>query len=320
MRNALLAISFTAFAAPAAGAITLSLPVECELGQTCYIQQYMDHDSSEASQNFQCGPRTYNGHKGTDFAVATAAKAQAGVNILAAAAGTVLGTRNNIPDVWTGKFDPDAIKGRDCGNGLVIDHGEGWQTQYCHLREGSVAVKKGEVVEIGTKLGEMCMSGRTQFAHLHLSVRKDGQPVDPFAPNGPDCNAAISETLWDDLPLFQEGGVLDVGFSDEVPDFTEIRLGVAQTDLKRTSPALVSYFYLFGGKTGDRVEMTFKGPGDFLVTDTYELPRNRAQFFRAIGKNRRSAPWPGGVYQANVTLLRNVETIDARESRFEISK
>jgi hypothetical protein len=284
MRNTLFALSFSALAAPAAGAITLSLPVECELGTICYIQQYMDHDPSKASQDFQCGPRTYNTHKGTDFAVATAAKAKAGINIIAAATGTVLGTRNNMPDVWTGEINPDAIEGRDCGNGLVIDHGDGWQTQYCHLREGSVVVKKGEMVEIGTKLGEMGMSGRTQFAHLHLSVRKDGQPVDPFAPDGPDCNAPISETLWDDIPLFQKGGILDVGFSNDIPDFTEIKLGVARTELNRTSPALVSYFYLFGAKRGDTVEMTFKGPGDFLITDTYELPKNRAQFFRAIGK------------------------------------
>jgi len=320
MRNANLAAIFIALAAPAAGAPLLSQPVDCTLGDDCYIQQYMDHDDSDGYSDFQCGPRSYNTHKGTDFAVPTVANAQRGIDILAAAAGTVLGVRDGMADVWNGKIDQAAIKGRDCGNGLVIDHGDGWHTQYCHLRKGTVAVTKGQVVEAGTRLGQMGMSGRTEFAHLHLSVRKDGEPVDPFAPNGPDCAAPITETLWEAPLLHQEGGILEIGFADAVPEFDAIKMGTVDSNLKRISPALVSYVFMFGGKTGDMIEVNFTGPGDFEVSQSYELTKNLARFFRAIGKKRRSAPWPGGTYEASAKIIRDGVEIDAKSATFEIAR
>jgi murein DD-endopeptidase len=32
---------------------------------------------------------------------------------------------------------------------VVIDHGGGWETQYCHLREGSVLVRPDETLDAG---------------------------------------------------------------------------------------------------------------------------------------------------------------------------
>ena len=40
---------------------------------------------------------------------------------------------------------PTATAGRNCGNGVTLDHGDGWQTQYCHMRRGSVAVKVADL-------------------------------------------------------------------------------------------------------------------------------------------------------------------------------
>lgn len=55
----------------------------------------MDHDPSDAAHDFACGSLTYDTHKGTDFALPTLAAQAAGVNVLAAAAGTVVGVRND---------------------------------------------------------------------------------------------------------------------------------------------------------------------------------------------------------------------------------
>ncbi len=320
MRQTLYAFAFTALAAPAAGAPLLSLPVDCTLGESCHIQQYMDHDASAQFKDFQCGPRSYNTHKGTDFAVPTARDAQQGVDILAAADGTVLGVRDGMKDVWSGKIDEDAINGRDCGNGLVLDHGDGWHTQYCHMREGSVSVRKGDRVRTGDKLGQMGMTGRTQFAHLHLSVRKDGKPIDPFAPEGAKCDGPINETLWGEPLLFQKGGILQIGFAEAVPSFNDVKMGTAETDVNATSSALVSYVFMFGGKTGDQIEVRFTGPQGFAATRNYELEKNQARFFRAIGKKRRASTWPAGTYEASARMLRDGVEFDAQTEVFEIRR
>ena len=99
-----------------------------------------------------------------------------------------------------------------------------------------------------------------------------------------------------------------------------MKMGKANQGLKRISPALVSYVFIFGGKIGDTIEVTFTGPGDFKVEQTFEMSKNLARFFRAIGKKRRSAPWPGGLYQTSVQMIRDGKIIDAETASFEITR
>ena len=58
---------------------------------------------------------------------------------------------------------------------MLIDHGGGWRTQYCHMRQGSVRVRKGDRVRDRQRLGTIGLSGKTEFPHLHLSVRFRGK-------------------------------------------------------------------------------------------------------------------------------------------------
>ena len=320
-RKTVIAALLTALAAPAAGAPLFSLPVDCVLGETCYIQQYMDLDPSSAAQDYTCGPLSYDGHKGTDFALATIAEAKAGVIVRPAAPGTVLGVRDGMDDVWSGDIDANAIKGRDCGNGLVIDHGGGWHTQYCHLMNGSVAVKKGDRVSLSAQLGQIGMSGRTQFPHMHLSVRKDGAPVDPFAPDGAaSCEKVRAETLWSDLPVYQPGAVLSMSFSNAVPEYAEVKAGTASKMLTPTSPSIIAYSFVFGGRESDVLRQTLIGPDNFSVSDDFLVTRNRAQFYRAIGKGRRSNPWPSGTYTAQAQLIRDGEVISEKIISVDITR
>ena len=85
-------------ASPVAGAPLLQQPIDCELGETCYIQNYVDADPSSDYADFACGKLSYDGHKGTDFALPTLADMQRGVDVLAAAPGRVLGTRDGMKD------------------------------------------------------------------------------------------------------------------------------------------------------------------------------------------------------------------------------
>src|SRR5918998_1454905 len=74
----------------------LQVPVACEIGRTCFIQNYLDQDPSPEAKDFSCGTLTYDAHNGTDFRVPTL-KTQ--VDVLAAADGRVLRARYDVPDV-----------------------------------------------------------------------------------------------------------------------------------------------------------------------------------------------------------------------------
>jgi hypothetical protein len=48
----------SAIEASSAEPISLALPIACELGVTCFVQNYVDHDSSPMARDYACGGRT----------------------------------------------------------------------------------------------------------------------------------------------------------------------------------------------------------------------------------------------------------------------
>lgn len=291
--------------------LRLGLPIDCTLGDTCYIQNYVDTDPSEAVLDFQCGSLTYDGHKGTDFGLPSLSAMDAGVDVLTSAAGTVRGVRNDMRDV---PYTPDLageINGRDCGNGVVVAHESGWETQYCHMKEGSVTVVTGEQVGRGDVLGQVGLSGRTQFPHVHISVRRSGAVVDPFAPDGDrTCSVDVEYTLWDFLLDTPAGGLISVGFATDVPDYDSVKAGTAAANVLSADAPIVLWAFAFGAQTGDVVSITINGPdGDLFQTDDV-LTRQQALFMRAGGLNPPENGWIAGTYDGIVTHARDGVELD----------
>ena len=64
------------------------------------------------------------------------------------------------------------------GKIIVISHGFGMTSRYCHLSK--TLVKAGQRVNRGDKIAEIGMTGRTTGPHLHYEVRLNGIPVNPM--------------------------------------------------------------------------------------------------------------------------------------------
>lgn len=309
-------ILFALAAFPAAGAPVLDQPIDCTLGDTCYIQNYVDSDPSSGWSDFACGRLSYDGHKGTDFALPTHRNMEDGVDVLAAAAGTVKGTRDGMADVAVTAETLTSVKGRECGNGVVVDHGDGWVSQYCHMKQGSIAVQQGQKVKAGDRLGHVGLSGRTQFPHLHITLRHNGKVIDPFAPSGvdPACNAAPQETLWKNAPSYVAGGILQLGFDTKVPAYADVKSGTVGADvLPADIPALVLFVQGFGRNAGDRIQFSITGPNGFSFAHEAVLDDPKVMYMQAAGKKRRTATWSTGEYLGTVTLLRNGKPYDQRQ-------
>jgi hypothetical protein len=303
--------------APSAHAISLALPIDCTLGKNCFIQNYPDHDASPEFKSYQCSDALgYNGHDGTDFRLIDEVAMRRGVNVLASASGTVTGVRDSMEDIAITKDTIASVKGKECGNGVVIAHKDGWETQYCHMKQHSILVKQGDEVHDGQPLGQVGLSGLTQFPHVHLSVRNPAKhPIDPFTgePLTQPCKTRTDlpvTTLWN--PTIQpalhytRGGILKTGFSTHALTYDEIENDAqASTTASSDSPIIAFFTYWYGLEKGDTMTLTLTAPdGEQLNTTTDTLTKNKATYFRFVGRKHGKDAWKNGIYHGQSFITR----------------
>lgn len=104
---------------------------------------------------FDSSKRTYHG--GIDMACPT------GTPIYAASEGTV------ITAGWSNVY----------GNYVIVSHHSGYKTLYGHM--SSILVTKGQYVYTTTKIGKVGSTGQSTGPHLHFTVYKNGNSIDPLS-------------------------------------------------------------------------------------------------------------------------------------------
>ena len=219
--------------------------MKCQLGVTCFVQNYVDHDATSDVRDFMCSGRTYDGHDGTDIRLPDLQIQQGDVDVLAAAPGRVVATRDGVEDISIRVTGKAAVAGKECGNGVVIEHEGDWRSQYCHLARGSIRVKVGDRVATGHSIGLVGLSGATEFPHLHFTLRHQGKTVDPFAHGAPAGACGGGQSLWTDAireqTRYRAREILNFGFSSVAPTMDlvesgELRKQPVRPDWMRSAP------------------------------------------------------------------------------------
>ena len=302
----------------------LQWPVDCQLGEDCWIVHHVDTDPGPAAQDFRCGALTYNGHKGTDIAIRDRAAMFRPVPVLAAAPGVVMGLRDSAPDH---QGDAPSIKaamdkGEECGNGVLLAHGDGWTTQYCHLKSGSVRVGKGQRVAAGALLGHVGQSGAAEFPHLHLALKQGEAVVDPFTGQGGQtsqngqtgrkgCGMGTAAALWDGavpatLPTVDAPMLLGAGFRAAAPRFDALLQDMRSPgELPLSAEALVLWSVVYGLRAGDTLEFKITAPdGTIFLERRFEQEKTQIRRMRFVGRSNKNRILQHGRYTGLVRVLR----------------
>ena len=313
--------------------ISFRLPISCMPGKNCWIVNYVDADRTKNVIDYACGFKVYNKHKGTDFAVRDLAVMRRGfevtvgsvpkpidrgVPVVAAADGVVLGARNGLPDVNFRKIGGvKALKGKDCGNAVRIQHAGGWVTQYCHLRNKSVKVGRGTRVKAGQWLGFVGLSGRTEFPHLHFQVSRNKVIVDPFTglSQGSGCGKT-SAPLWNKAALkqltYRPTNIYMGGFVGGGPKANRARAGnYHNAKVPRTAATLNLWADIFGLRKGDVLTFEIFAPNKTrLLAAKLIIRRTQIRKFFTAKKRRTAKLWLPGTYRGEIRLVRKLASGD----------
>jgi len=90
-----------------------------------------------------------------------------------------------VADGVVKRASEDAVNGRV----IIIDHGRGVTTAYCH--NSRLLVTMGQVVSAGQIISESGNTGRSTGPHLHYQVELGRRPVDPFVFRGRKASASL---------------------------------------------------------------------------------------------------------------------------------
>ncbi len=317
MRMRLALASLALLATPVAAEPFLTFPVDCELTETCFLQQLVDMDQGPGAQDMTCGAASYDGHNGTDIRTPQVVDLARTSRVVAALGGTVRDVRNDSADrLVETDADRAAIAGEECGNGVIIDHADGWQTQYCHLAKDSVIVEPGQQVAAGQMLGAIGLSGLTQFPHLEFIVRRDGDVIDPFSGRaaGSGCGVAGIATLWDNIWIGVAAAVttqfIGAGFSAGGIDHDSLMHG-DPLPLFAGADAIVGWGWALNVRAGDVFAFSLSGPDGFSYQHTSgPVPRNQAAYSAFAGQRLAVLP---GTYTGEIQLLRDGDEVDREQ-------
>jgi hypothetical protein len=217
--------------------------------------------------------------------------------------------------------------GRECGNGVVIDHKGALSSQYCHLKNGSLTVRPGMNVRRGERIGSIGSSGLAEFPHVHLSVRRDGKPVEPvtgkpLADKAHGCGD-LSGSLFDTgarQALAQPPvAILDVGLANAPPELVNlVRTGGPPLASGRSNSAVV-WVWAINVDEGSRFRIRLVGPGEVALIDhtTNALARRKANYLAYVG---RKVEIKTGMYQLSAEITNGEKRITMIDRSFVISE
>ena len=310
--------AFAIFFANQATALDLGTPIACSYGEDCFIANYYDHSiKKDIFLDHTCGKLSSDGHISTDFQLKNHAQMKEGVNVVAGDSGIIKFVRDGMSDISVNLIGETAVRGRECGNGVIIEHSRGYKTQYCHLKQNSITVEPGDEISKGDPIAQVGLSGVTSFPYLEFTVTINGTPVDPFTGEDPvtgeanvACDSLDIYPLWDKQTekklKYVSTALLGAGFSEKVPHSQGAREGkFGKKEIENNARLLTLWSDIFGAAKDDELKVSIIDPdGKTLTTETKKFTSDKRHVFQFIGKKPDNTLWPTGDYTGKIELLR----------------
>lgn len=179
-------------------------PVNGVLNRDIFHVNYVGHtDAVGRTTDYQCGYR-WGRATGSNIIAPSRAYLDSNVVVVAAAAGTVTEVHDGDPDLIINDFNPARI----LGNFVRLAHRDGFETIYGHLKQGSVGVMVGQVVEAAAPhwcigivrpvdLPERAVRDPAERGHRGSLQRTMWPELHPVGKSDPISRSNSPHCLWD---------------------------------------------------------------------------------------------------------------------------
>ena len=293
----------------------LVFPLDCTDAADCITVYYPDRVQGPGARDYMCGNNALDGLPYAQISIRSLYEMDKGVAVRAAADGTVSGAQDGIHDEGPNWRAPNGEPPPYCGNGIEIDHGNGWTGRYCHLREGSLFVQAGDTVKAGDTIAFAGWSGKAELPGLGFWLRNSGTVIDPFDSEDValPCDGE-GQPLWKDPPghvsRYDELVVVDAGFTASPQPLTPdiIRGYHRRKIMPKTSPSLVFWAMVANAIEGEVRTMQIVGPDNKIIAEQEHVERdNSPVVLLHTGSARPKAGWQPGQYTATLGIVREVD-------------
>lgn len=300
-----------------AKAIEFYFPVACQVMGNCWITNHVDLDDRVGRvQDYMCSDKATDNNKSTHISLAGRAFVQQTFPVLAAADGRVAEAENGYPD------SPVPVHGESfCGNRVLIKHADGWESSYCHLKLDSITVRPGQTVKAGQIIGQIGMSGQTDWPRLSFATIRNGMVFDPFSGRTSieGCSKDVSPLWAGNLnPPYEPASVSNAGFTIGDVNNNDILNGIAQnaTIIRKEAPRLSFWALMMNLRKGDTIRMVINTPEGRVLSEIEEIvEEDSLQYPIYLSKSRGGFLWNAGQYQGVVTITRNIRGNDITSGR-----
>ena len=236
-------------------------PLEGTFYVDTVITQYTDIEPGGNIIDYNDGNLTRNNHLGLNVGPLTFEDMDNDWSVYAAANGVVVSTHD-------GEFDRNTnFNSSGQTNFIVIDHGNGWSTQYSNLRSDSVGVALGQTVSAGQEIAMLGASGNADGPALEFNVLHHGRHVETLM---------NSSTFWVDPPAYpyDQTRLIDTALFNSLlytPSANHLLEGASTNDQMADAdfqePAV--YAWIAGLQTDNVVQFRWRTPnGGLYFTDT----------------------------------------------------
>lgn len=230
-------------------ATSFETPLSGAAGADWFVINFMDHGDGMTPLDYAGGRQTYPTHTGIDIMLYDYLTMDQGIDVLAAAPGTVVYCVDGLDD--------RALENQP--NSIFLRHADGSVSYYAHLKKNSLLVTTGQVVALGQKIADLGANGTNDVSHLHFGA------LDRWATNGVWC-----EIMTNQLGLSQGFDWFD-NYSNQVIGHV-IGMGVTHTNdpvqwlpAWRLQQTPSSYSLIHSGPFYAWIKYTGRRTNDFLA-------------------------------------------------------